>query len=499
MGILCIARNTFLDRAIDFFELAALVNMLREWYGLRAAGAAHTGRVWCEARIYAFPRTATEGIRQAISARLPDCAVQASLADELAVIGPARAADAPADLRVWREALAEPLVQNVCVLLRLTIEGPVVRVNGSAGDGTQTFVLCGAPANGAFLLKAMWALRKDESMELVYRLSRWHAEAKLLNAFETYLGECTAGRSATAALAALRALGPEGGHLFIARRDERKVMWLIRQRTEMPDDRGPAAFARRVGLPLVGGLGLIALPVALDAAFPLVVVGLLAAGYLLWVAARIAWHKFCRVRSYRTRMRAALGKLYATPTEYRVIDLSSDQTPTLLKSSAELEALGARHVCDLDIATANSVEAGRRVFALGDATVALGLLRRTENLRYFPAKPVIVLTTRFADGRRHSTTNHPLYRKQSRPNVTARCLPVEGGVDEVYARHRRHVDRLIAAGAVPIPPAATAEQVLDQRREMHEEGREAWRRSPYSWGDALHDAFKVCRREYLAD
>jgi hypothetical protein len=497
---LCIARNAFLDRAIDFLELAALANMLREWYGLRSGpDGASSGRIWCEARIYAFPRPATEGIRQSISARLPDCEIRASAADELTVTGPARSADAPADLRVWREVLAEPSVQHACVLLRLTIEGPVVAMNGAAGDATQTFVLCGAPASGALLLKAMWSLRRDESMGLVYRLARWDAEAKLLDAFETYRGECRVGRAATAAVAAIHAFGEEGKHLFIARRDERKVMWLIRQKAEMPDDRGPAAFARRVGLPLAGAFGLIVIPTVFRAQFPLVFICLLAAGYLLWVAARIAWHKLNRVRSYHKRMRAALGKLFSKPTDYKLIDLSSDQTPTLLKSSAELEALGALHVCDLHIDTVNSVVAGSRIFAIGDATASLGLLRQTANLRYFPAKPIITLTTRFADGRRHSTTNHPIYRKQSRPNVTARCLPEEGGVDEVYARHRRHVDRLIAAGAVPCPPPTTVEQVLDRMRALHEEGREAWRRSPYSWGDALHDAFKVCRREYLAD
>jgi hypothetical protein len=500
VGTLCIARNTFLDRAIDFLELAALANMLREWYGLRAAsGGAQSGRVWCEARIYAFPQIATERIRQAISARLPDSDVQASAADELTVVGPARAADAPADLRVWREVLAEPLVQNACVLLRLTISGPVVRVNGAAGDATQTFVLCGAPASGIFLLKAMWGLRKDESMGLVYRLAPWDAEAKLLEAFETYLGECRAGRAATAAVAAIQAFGEKGKQLFLARRDERKVMWLVRQKVEMPDDRGPAAFARRVGLPLVGGLGLIAVPVALQAEFPLVFICLLAAGYLLWVAARIAWRKFIRVRSYYRGMRAALGKLYSKPAEYQVIDLSSDHTPTLLKASAELAALGARHVCDVRIDTAKSVLDGNRVFAIGDTTASLGLLRKTEKLLFFPAKPIVIFATRFADGRRHYTMNKPIYRKRSRPQVTARCLPDEGGIDEVYARHRRHVDRLVAAGGVPIPPATTSQQIFDRMRAEHEEGREAWQRSPYSWGDALHNAFKVCRREYLSD
>jgi len=36
-------------------------------------------------------------------------------------------------------------------------------------------------------------------------------------------------------------------------------------------------------------------------------------------------------------------------------------------------------------------------------------------------------------------------------------------------------------------------------RAEHDEGRDMWNRYPYSLSDALHDVFKICRREYLAD
>lgn len=484
---------------MDIAELSAFANMLRLWYDLRAANRTQSGRISCEARVYAFPRTAADAIRQALSVRLRDCEVQPSAADELTVIGPTQSTDALPDVAVWREVLSEPLVQSACVLLRLTIEGTVVAMSGSFAAAKQTIVLCGAPASGAIVLKAIWELGQDRSVELLYRLTEWDAEAKLLDAFEEYLRECAGGRAATAAAVAMAAFGNEGDRLFLGGREERLTMWIVRQVVEMPDEHGPAALARRLALPLAGASIFIAVPAVCGARFPTGFICLLIVAGLLLIAWRVAWQKLGRVRRYYKAMRAGLGKLYSKPATYEVIDLSSDRTPTLLKSTAELKSLGARHVCDVKIETAKSVLDGNRVFAIGDATASLGLLRKTDKLVFFPAKPVIILSTRFADGRRHSTTNRPIYRKRSRPQVTARCLPEEGEAHEVFARHRRHVDRLIAAGGVPIPPATNPEQVLERMRTEHEEGREAWQRAPYSWGDALHDAFKICRREYLAE
>jgi hypothetical protein len=226
----------------------------------------------------------------------------------------------------------------------------------------------------------------------------------------------------------------------------------------------------------------------------------IAAAYQFFLAGRMIWTKFRRVQSYRTRMREGFGRLYSMPTEPVHVDLSNDYTPTLLKCTAELEALGARHVCDVSIRSgASTPMEGNRYFVLGDASIALGLLRRWENLLFFPAKPILLATTRFGDGRKHITLNQPIFRKKVRAENTVRCLLTDDGMGELLALHRQRVDRLIAGGAIAVPPPLNAEEVFAQMRQVHEEKREIWARSPYSWGDALHGAFKVCRREYLAD
>jgi hypothetical protein len=499
VGIFCISRKQLLDRALDLDELSALADMLRRWYLLCAPDSEEPGKVHCEARIYAFARTEREAIREALLARLPEIAIDAADPDELGLIGSTQKADRPVDISPWRAVLSEPLFGHACLLLRLTLDGPVYGFNHSTGRGRTTFVFCGQPANGVMLVKAIWSIGSDESMHLVYRGVAWDEERKLLDAFEVYLGQCTLGPRESAASLAFNHFGQEGSHLFRARRDERLVMWLTRHRAEMPDDRGPTGFARRLTLPLLLAACCIAIAALNQNSLPVTVLSCGTAAYLIYSAGRIAYRKMQRVCLYYTRMRAGLGALYSTPVAYEQIDLSDDETPTLRKASMELVALGARHVCDVKITTSKSVYDGNRIFALDGATVSVSLLRKTENLQLFPPRPSLIFTTRFANGHRHVTLNKPLYRKSSRPQVTARCVLKEVAPEELLSLHRRHVDKLIAAGCIPVAPPDNAAAVLAHLRMEHEEGRQTWQTSPYSWGDAFHNAFKICRREYLSD
>jgi hypothetical protein len=285
-------------------------------------------------------------------------------------------------------------------------------------------------------------------------------------------------------------------NLFMSRGAQWLTKLLVRQRAELPQDRGPAAFGRRVGFPLIAGMALITFPLLWRLGPSNTTFLLVAGGYCIWLAARIAIKKLSRVAQNRRQMLKGLGSLYANPVDYEVIDLSDDETPSVIKCVEELEALGATHVCDLRPRLSMGLDSGVRVYVCGDATFTIAILRKTEKLLLFPAKPFLVVTTRFQDGRQHFTKNRLRARKCTRRGVTGRCLLMPGGVQEVLALHRKHVDRMIAGGAVPEAPPSTAAQVLEMRRKEHAEACEAWQRRPYSWGDALHAAFKVCRREF---
>jgi hypothetical protein len=506
VATLVVLRKQFLDRVFTLSELASFADMLRQWYLIQAGNAGPRGEVRCDAAVYAYPKPDVPRIIQSLTTQLPQAVFDQSNPDELRINGSPRSATDQPDLSVWRIVLSDPLLAHVCVLLRLTIHGPMQSAGETAGDGTTTIVLCGAPASdGAMLVKTIWRLGRDESMQMIYRAAPWPREQRLLEAFEMYMERVAEqgviASTETPALASFSSFERgQKDRLFRARHTERKVMWLTRQLAELPDQRGPAAFARRAGLPLVCGIGAIAVPFILFASPLFTAIFVIGGITLLWSAGRIIWHKFSRVRAYYNRMRQGLGTLYANPVRYQQVDLSDDTTPTLLKTSTEVEALGATHVGDLSIATANKVAGGARIYRIGnDTTLSFALLRQTENLHLFPARPLILANTRFTDGRRHFTANHPIYRKPSRPQVTGRCLSNEGGPAETLELHRKHVERLIAAGAKPIPLASTPQQAVERMQQDHEESREAWKTSPYSWGDALHDAFKVCRRVYLKD
>ena len=497
MALLSITRNQFIDRTMDFRELAELTEMLRHWYVSRSGAWAREAQVLVEAIAYAFPQPMTDEIRRSLSAKLPGVTFDTSDPDELLIAAPAVNAEEATELSVWREVLAETLLAHACVRLRWSVRGLMSGFDGMSGEGESTFVLCGMPANGAMLLKAMWHHGKDPSLARVYRHVAWDEQDKLLEVFDGYLAHRARVPAEAAATLASNHFGERSKFLFMAARDERKVMWLIRHRVELPDDRSPLRMLRRMALPLVAGAILAAMPSML-ADTPLLVVIFLyaAAAYMLYAVSRIVWQKADRVISYRRAMRRGLGKLYSEPIEPIAADLSQDHTPTLLKYSAEMESLGAKRICDSTLKRAGIViGSNQRYFHLGDTEIALGLLRQTESLMNFPPQPIFFLNTRFTDGRRHFTTNSPIYRKRTRLEVSGRCL-VDGSVAEVWALHRQEVDQLIAQGAIPIAPPATMEQVFERMRLDHEESRAMWQKRPYSWGDAFHDAFKIVRREY---
>src|SRR4051794_8800729 len=111
MGVFCIMRKQFLDRAFDIDELNEFVNMLRLWYIQVAGRSSQRGHLQIEARVYAYPTQLGEPIRQSLSHRLPGVTFDASDPDELRVAAPATPAGEEPDLSVWREVLAEPLLR----------------------------------------------------------------------------------------------------------------------------------------------------------------------------------------------------------------------------------------------------------------------------------------------------------------------------------------------------------------------------------------------------
>jgi hypothetical protein len=337
-------------------------------------------------------------------------------------------------------------------------------------------------------------------MALAHRFAPWIHETRLLEAFDLYVEKSVSESRDAAAAEAYRYFSGQCPQLFLSLGDQRRVMRFVRRLVETMDERGPAAFARRFGIPLLSAVGFSALIVFCVIDFPALLIPCMIGAVLgLIVATRVAWMKLGRIYRYYTRMRKTLGTLHSAPIEYQEIDLSTADNPMLLKHSTELQDLGARHICDLSFKSALHSDHRARYYVTNDAIIAVGLLHKTETNFYFPARAVLLISTRFKDGRKHFTSNTPEYRKLRRATVTRRCILDAGGAEEVLLAHRRRLDKLQSTGAVPVPPPTTTRALVERLTEQHNETRELWKKSPYSWGDAIHAAFKVCRREYLVD
>jgi len=303
MGIFCITRKQFLDRLMDMDELTAMTDMLASWYSSRTTNGV-SGTWHCEARIYCFAHSERERILNSIQARLPGAGIDSSDPEELHIIGASTGAGQDPDLSVWNVILSDSSAENLCVLFRITFAGDVFGLGRKLSHGQSTIVLCGTPVSGQLLVKAIWHLGYDERMQSVYRAAAWRLEPQFVEALDAYLLNRREHRDDCApAPAQLR-------RLLQTERQERKVMLLTRHIAELPDERGPAAFAVRFGGPLFAAIVCFAVIPFLGHGMPRLLVRLALLGpVMLGIAAWVAVKKLLQIRRYCNRMRGNMGKL----------------------------------------------------------------------------------------------------------------------------------------------------------------------------------------------
>jgi hypothetical protein len=503
----CITRKRFLDKELSLPQLSAITDMLRGWFTQRAKRAMSSeGQCQCEAVIYAIARNDLAQIHARLHAALPLATFDSSDPDELIVSSDWMSTNRNSDLSVWREVLRDPEVQGGCVMLRFTIEGRVPSSNARIGTAHQAIVFCGSALIGGdgLICKGIWPVdQNEEAMHMIFRAAPWTDEGSFVSAAELFMSLSASGDEQAAVKQSLRAFrGGRRGHgpLFLSQRQHFLAMTLTRMIVELPDDRSPIGFIRRVITPLALAALLTGIAFVQRKSLPLFCLFLiLAVGFIL-VSLRIVIKKVLHVRRYYQRMRAGLGKVHSAPIEYRQVDLSSDMTPTRVKYSMDLGALGAKHICDVSIATAKATFDGNRIYSIGPNTsLGLLMLRNADQFLFFPPKPIFLLKTSFQGGRIHQTVNQPRYRKNSTDLHSGRCVLDEDNVQIVLHQHENDVNRLIAQGLVPKRPPANVAEVMKELKEDHEFSRQAWQKSAYSWGDAVYESFKVCRGEFLRD
>ena len=547
-----LTRKQFLDRPMTTAELRALGEMWRGWsgipHGTRPGG---WGKYRLACRISGFARQDADAFRADVSAHVADFGGRLERYDEdtVEVVGPDLPASQPFDVGLWAELISAPACAGMCLMLRLRVRGTPDVATGS-GTPQSTLVLFGQSLGARFLAKALWVATSGDETESIYHRTDWPSERRFLNAFEVFRHveslppalpgcpvsfRCSDAYEASLTVAALRALagpsvplGDDGfmvwaeaptvacaqaashtrffrstkNPLFLTPREARLAVWMTRMWVELPRDRTPGRFAVRLGIPLaVCG----ALTWAIFASDPQDVVlrGTLAvpAFAALCLAVRIAVKKVQLIRRVHARMHAALSKLYAHSSSHEPADLCAlglGDDPSVAKYTSDMAAIGGEHVGDFRIVAEGAPRNGFRMYRLpSEHTVMVVIfMNRTNNLHFFPARPLLACKTHFRDGHRHSSSSGRGDRKLRRPNVSHTCVR-NGNPDEILAVHRAAVRKLIAAGHEPLEPPRDAAALLALDKQESEEARAFYRaRSPYSYGDAVYWAFDVMRREY---
>lgn len=498
MALFGVMRKKFIDLPLDPDRLTALADMLWLWWCQQSAGESERNAVWAEAIVFCIPRSDITPLQSRIQATSPK-PLQFDLADpdELKIIGPVDTGQSAPDISAWL-AMLSACPDGACARLRISFEGLVKGYNGRIGSGRETFVLVGEKKGESFNLMSVWRFGRDEALEATYRLTPWPSEGKFVEALELYIAHRN--KSVREAVEfSWRIMGIDAKRLFKTDSDQKAVLRATRAKFELPDDRHPLAFARRVGTPLL-----------------IVIVAVVAAVWFrnyaesamlfLVVAAIVAYrpitrlrHKFSRILAYRKTMCASYKKLYSGPIDLREVDLSTQPIPMMEKLTSDLQELGARRAFDVAFTTSASVFDANRIFILGDTSIVALLVRNHENLQFFPPRPSLVASTRFRSGGRHATMNRPYYRRSGVPRYTLRCLNPDANARELLEAHQRSVKNRSDAGEQIIPPPLTVSAHAETVKANHELNKAAWKRSPYSWSDAIREVFDVCRREFLQD
>ncbi len=334
MANFIITRKSFPDRLLTFDELDTFAEMLRSWYLLAAGKGGNNAQIQCETIIYAFPRSDTKIIRETLAPLLPDASWDNPDPDELraSTLTAINARQSNPSQYLARDILLSP--HRTKCLHPASHHHSGSKCPGKE-QGIKTFVFCGLPTPFGLTLKAIWDLGADERWQTIYKYAVWPSEKQLLDAFDLYIKTNSTDRSANAARASYAFFRKKERHLFQSRTIERQANWLVSLLAELPDERRPIAFIRRITISLILGIILISV-----AAFcpPIHILSIFGLAFII-LAVRIVWKKAQRINAYRTAMRRGLGTMYSNPVEYKQVDLADDLSPTLLKCSREFETL----------------------------------------------------------------------------------------------------------------------------------------------------------------
>lgn len=536
--MLSFARPAFVDRAATVRDLANAVELWRLWFIKdRSANipSSRAGFIRLEAQVYGFPVFERDAIAHAAMAACHSIGTVVEVlpetsADTLSFATTWIDSDTTdvtdyAEGGLWQALLSTTAVKGLCLILTVLCRAgrDTSRTATAFGGDLCFFGVCRGPDQ--FFIKTIWNPSRQKRIGPIDRMVTTPFEQNFPAALEffsrqvSYMKEGVnkvvvgpelqkiVGRAPLtveeAAAIARRRMGPKSGKaLFRTAQADRTVGHFLGVFFDFHGGRGPFTFIRRLVVSLAITAGAIALAEVVSPVQAKVVLYLLAS-VALAVAGRVIFVKVRRIVRFRQSLNRAISKVYEREAERQLATFDEyGEDPHPNRYMAELKALGATHCFDYTVSDMpNGTRACSQCFVVDNQTrISVGLMRATGKLRYFPARPVLAMTTRFRDGLRLMTsgTIENAYKTPVVPNVLVRY--VVGGDDpqELLNRHREVVRRLVNEGRVVIPPATDPATVFAEMKADHDQVRKYRQgKTIYTWGDAIRKGFEMPRKDYF--
>lgn len=508
-------RKQFLDRQLGAVELRAAAEAWRCTYLVscqQIADRSPRADVRLEAIVWGFARRDGPRLLARVDSHLRPIGFTCALRDPdtIEVIGPATFVQYECDVTGWLRLLAVAELSGLCTCLRVAVVVPK--------QGSFPLVLFGVVRDGGLLFKAPW----EGAAEEMFLKVQWHHQGALNAAINWYANNVHEVQQNQPDWK-VATLSYAGGGNAVAT-DPMKIAWstLARDKSisfsrgthqvvgfflwlwyDRPGRRSLPAFLAKLAIGAVilvfGAIG------AIDAGDNAVLRAMLVALALLGglLLARVVWNKARTIARYHAAMGKGLAKLYTAPSQHVPSDFPPEMLandPMIAKFTADIEDIGGKHCYDFHIVSAGDSKHHSRLFLFPEHQTyfSVSFMPATRSFAIFPAKATFVLQTFFADGSRlFSTSSGHGYRKpQPELKVVARYWDGVTDVRDMLERHVKVLERLKREGRTPtLPPA---ESMVQRMQDQFEEARRLMQdgRSPFTWGDALHEGFGIIRREY---
>jgi hypothetical protein len=489
-----LSRTQFVDRLLEPDDLVDMTNLWMSWHedARLSRGSLLHGYRAVELRLYSFPRQRGELLKEELERRLRergwDYSVDLSDPAFLRVSSPFLSFIESCSLGDWLALVQIPTFFGLVAFLRLSTHDWPGRPEGPAHAG-NTLVLCGQLQEDGFLLKGLWPANLERETDSLFEMAVWPEEARFLRAFEHFRHTGTVPSAPT--------------DLFSSRRNQKWTIFLASLIVRLPYGRKRLYwFLTRTGFHSAGLVLFAALYFALPY-FPGIkeVLGLLAIG-LGTALGYVLFQEASRVWRLHRNIKASLKRIYTHTLTFETVDLTKlglQDDPNLIKYTAELEALGCRHLADARPIPNPASTTYVRVFVLSAANtyVFLNLMVSTRSFQKFPAHAFFLISTYFDDLRLVTIHEGGGFRKQIILQVQSQVFPGVHDPALLLAAHRKRVEHQLREGHA-LTPLMQAPALLDRMARDHAEASSAMRKYGYfSWSAAVRQNFKLVRPELL--